>query len=345
MRAVVYDGFGQQPEVREVADPRAPSSGAVIRVLATGLCRSDWHGWMGHDADITTFPHVPGHELAGVVASVGHDVTQWQPGDRVTTPFVSACGDCASCRAGNGQVCERQTQPGFTHWGSFAELVAIEHADVNLVRLPDDMPMPAAASLGCRFATAYRAVVAQGRAREGEHVVVWGCGGIGLAAIMVARAHGAHIIGVGLTAEELALASDLGADVAIDATAGNAPEEIRAATSGGAHLSIDAVGDPAVCAASIESLRRRGRHVQVGLLPSADGRTPVPMGRVIAWELELRGAHGMAAVDYAPMLDLIAAGTLQPGRVVTRRIGLDAVPAALTADRFPAGVTIIEPYD
>ncbi len=165
----------------------------------------------------------------------------------------------------------------------------------------------------------------------------------GSRAIMVARAHGAQVVAVGLTAKELVLASDLGADVALNATAGNAPEQIRAATGGGAHVSIDAVGDPDVCAASIESLRRRGRHVQVGLLPSADGRTPVPMGRVIAWELEVLGAHGMAAVDYAPMLDLITAGVLQPERLVTRRIGLDEVPVALTADRFPAGVTIVEP--
>ncbi len=344
MRAVVYDGFGQRPEVRLVPDPQPPAAGAVIRVAATGLCRSDWHGWLGHDPDIASFPHIPGHELAGVVASVGPDVTGWRPGDRVTTPFVNACGDCASCRAGNGQVCERQTQPGFTHWGSFAELVVIEHADVNLVRLPEGMEMATAASLGCRFATAYRAVVAQGRVRADEWVSVYGCGGVGLAAVMVAHALGARVVAVGLTADELALARSLGADAVVDGSAADVAGQVRAATDGGGHVSIEAVGDPQVCATSIDSLRRRGRHVQVGLLPSADGRTPLPMGKVIAWELEVLGAHGMAASDYPRMLDLIMNGALHPERLVTSRIGLAEAPAALTADRFPTGVTVIDPY-
>ena len=134
---MVYDGFGQPPEVATVADPSPPSHGVVVRVEATGLCRSDWHGWMGHDPDIRAFPHVPGHELAGVIEAVGPDVREWAPGARVTVPFVCACGGCEQCRAGNEQICDRQRQPGFTHWGSYAELVALDWADVNLVALPE----------------------------------------------------------------------------------------------------------------------------------------------------------------------------------------------------------------
>ena len=148
--------------------PEPSPGGAVIRVEATGLCRSDWHGWQGHDPDIRTLPHVPGHELAGVVESVGTGVRSWRPGDRITVPFVCACGSCAACESGNQQVCERQTQPGFTHWGSFAEYVAIDHADANLVALPEEMTFTTAASLGCRFATSYRAVTAVGRVRAGR---------------------------------------------------------------------------------------------------------------------------------------------------------------------------------
>src|SRR5262245_20959502 len=147
MRAVVYDGFGRLPEVRQVADPAPPDGGALIRVAATGLCRSDWHGWQGHDADISVLPHVPGHAFAGVVEAVGLGVTGWRPGDRVTVPFVCACGRCRECASGNQQVCEHQSQPGFHHWGSFAELVTIGAADVNLVGLPEDMAFATAASL------------------------------------------------------------------------------------------------------------------------------------------------------------------------------------------------------
>ncbi|NEA28438.1 alcohol dehydrogenase catalytic domain-containing protein, partial [Actinomadura bangladeshensis] len=196
MRAVAYDAFGAPPSVRELPDPPVPAGGAVIRVEATGVCRSDWHGWQGHDPDIRAFPHVPGHELAGTVAETGAGVARHRPGDRVTVPFVCACGRCPSCASGNQQVCESQTQPGFTHWGSFAHYVAIENADVNLVGLPDEMSYTTAAGLGCRFATAFRAVTAQGGVTAGQWVAVHGCGGVGLSAVMIAAAAGARVVAV-----------------------------------------------------------------------------------------------------------------------------------------------------
>lgn len=206
MRAVVFDAFGSDLRVCEVPAPAPPPGGAVIRVEATGLCRSDWHGWQGHDPDIRVLPHVPGHELAGVVEDVGPGVGSWRAGDRVTVPFVCACGSCTACAAGDQQVCERQTQPGFTHWGSFAEYVAIENADVNLVALPEEMTFPTAASLGCRFATAFRAVVTVGRVRPGEWVAVHGCGGVGLSAVMIAAAAGARVVAVDVSPQALDLA-------------------------------------------------------------------------------------------------------------------------------------------
>src|SRR3954447_9620902 len=122
MRAVLYQAFRVPPAVVEVAEPAPAPDGVVVRVEATGLCRSDWHGWMGHDADIVP-PHVPGHEFAGTIAELGRDVPGWHIGDRVTAPFVCACGVCPPCRAGDHQVCDAQEQPGFTYWGSFAEYV------------------------------------------------------------------------------------------------------------------------------------------------------------------------------------------------------------------------------
>ncbi|MFF9600885.1 zinc-dependent alcohol dehydrogenase family protein [Streptomyces sp. NPDC014684] len=346
MRAVVFEKFGEPAEVREVPDPEPAGHGVVVRVEATGLCRSDWHGWMGHDPDIT-LPHVPGHELAGVVEAVGARVTGWRPGDRVTVPFVCACGSCPSCAAGDQLVCERQTQPGFHHWGSFAQYVALDHADVNLVAVPDSMDCGTAAALGCRFATAFRAVVHQGRVAAGEWVAVHGCGGVGLSAVMIAAAAGARVIAVDVSPGALELARTFGAAGTVDAaTVPDTAAAVRELTGGGAHLSLDALGSPVTCAASVGSLRRRGRHVQVGLLPSADGTTPVPLARAIALELEILGSHGMAAHAYPGMLELVGSGALRPDLLVTRTIALDEAPAALAAmGTAPgAGVTVIEPW-
>jgi alcohol dehydrogenase len=339
VRAVLYDGFQEPLRIESVPDPAPPPHGAVLRVEATGLCRSDWHGWMGHDPDITAFPHVPGHELAGTVEAVGPQVTRHEPGERVTVPFVCACGECEQCARGDHQVCDRQRQPGFTHWGSFAELVAIDWADVNLVTLPDDLDATTAASLGCRFATAYRAVRQVGRVRPGEWVAVHGCGGVGLSAVMIAAAAGARVVGVDVSPAALQLAEDVGAEKVLLA---GAPEGVRDVTGGGAHLSLDALGDEATAAASILSLRKRGRHVQIGVVPEP---ARVPLLRVMGWELELLGSHGLAAHTYPEMLDLVTRRKLQPGRLVRRKIGLDGVPAALTAlgESSPTGVTVVDP--
>lgn len=344
MRAMYYEEFGAAPEIRTLPDPTPTNGGVVISVKATGLCRSDWHGWMGHDPDIK-LPHVPGHELAGTIAAVGRDVRRFKVGDRVTVPFVSGCGHCMECRSGNQQVCEEQFQPGFTHWGSFAEYVAIDYADQNLVHLPDEISYETAASLGCRFATSFRAVVDQGRLQGGEWLAVHGCGGVGLSAIMIGAALGANVVAIDIAEDKLALAKALGASVTIDSrSVADVSEAVRAITGGGAHVSVDALGHPQTCCNSILNLRRRGRHVQVGLM-LADYATPaIPMARVIAHELEIYGSHGMQSWRYDAMLRMILSGKLSPDRLIGRRITLsEAAPALATMDSFREnGISIID---
>lgn len=343
MRAVIIDAVRAQPEVREVDTPFAPEGGVVVQVKATGMCRSDWHAWAGHD-DIA-WPHVPGHELAGVITEVGAGVERWRVGDRVTVPFVCGCGRCAWCAAGEAQVCPDQEQPGFTHWGSFAEQVALHAADTNLVAIPDGVDFATAASLGCRFATAYRALVARARLTKGEWVTVVGAGGVGLSAVMIAKALGARVVAVDRNPEALALATELGADHVVLADGRDLGAAVATLTGGGSHVAVDAVGSEQTCSDAIRSLRRRGRHVQIGLLPPVDGHPRVPMARVIGWELDLLGSHGMAAVDYPGMLALIESGALQPQRLVERTIGLEEAASLLPVfDRTSvAGMTIIDP--
>jgi alcohol dehydrogenase len=346
MKALVYRAFSVPPEIEQVPDPAPTRDGVVLKVMASGVCRSDWHGWQGNDPDIT-LPHVPGHELAGVITAVGEDVSHWQVGDRVTVPFVGGCGDCPECQSGNQQVCDHQFQPGFTHWGSFAELVAIHYADINLVRLPDEMSFATAASLGCRFATSFRAIVDQGQVSDGQWVAIHGCGGVGLSAIMIARALGANVIAVDISDEKLILAEQLGAQASVNSGAvGNVAEAIRDLSGGGAHVSVDAIGNATVCFSSVECLRKRGKHIQVGLLVEDDSDPRVPMGRVLSNELEILGSHGMQAHRYSDMLAMIAAGALEPERLIGKTICLEEAIAELTSmDKFGnTGVTVITEF-
>ena len=339
MKAVLYSGYGATPVLTEVPAPACPADGVVIMVGATGVCRSDWHAWKGHDP--VALPHVGGHEFAGVVAAAGPGVTRWRPGDRVTAPFACGCGRCEFCLAGDAQVCPRQTQPGFTGPGSFAELVAVHAADANLVTLPAGVSFVTAACLGCRFATAFRAVTAHGRVRPGDWLAVHGCGGVGLSAVMIGTALGARVVAVDVSAAALERARELGAEAAVNARDG-AAAAVAEITGGGAHVSVDALGSPALAADSVRCLRRRGRHVQVGLLPS--GPVPLPMDLVIARELEIYGSHGMATRDYPAMLRMVEDGTLRPGLLVGEVIELGQVGRALAAMDEPgpgAGMTVV----
>lgn len=343
MRAMIMDTLAAPLAVRDVAAPTAVPGGVVVEVRATGLCRSDWHAWAGHD-DVA-LPHVPGHELAGVIVEVGAGVLGWHVGDRVTVPFVNGCGACEWCRSGDAQVCPNQEQPGFTQWGSFAELVSLPAADTNLVAIPDDVSFEAAAALGCRFATAFRALTGRARLQAGEWVTIVGAGGVGLSAVMIARALGARVIAVDRTPAALDAATRLGAEHTIVADGRDIAATVHELTDGGSHVAVDAVGSAQTARDAVLSLRRRGRHVQVGLLPTADGMTAMPMARVIAWELDLLGSHGMAAVDYPEMLALIASGALRPQDLIERVVGLtDAaglLPGMDTAS--PVGMTMIDP--
>ncbi|HET6480783.1 MAG TPA: alcohol dehydrogenase catalytic domain-containing protein [Actinoplanes sp.] len=329
MRAIVYDAVGALPRIAEISPFPCPPNGAVIDVRATGLCRSDWHAWRGHDP--VPLPHIPGHEFAGVVAAVGDEVKGFAVGDRVTAPFVNGCGVCAYCAEGRAQICPDQTQPGFTHAGSFAEQVVVRAADTNLVLLPENVDFVAAAALGCRFATAFRALTGHGPVPDDAVVAVYGCGGVGLSAILIASALGLRVLAVDPSPAANSLAASLGAVIVHEIV-----EE--------ADIAIDAYGSAATAAASVRSLRRGGRHVQVGLMLGPDARAPLPWDLVVARELHVVGSHGMAAADYPPMLDLVARGRLDPGRLVGSVIPLEAVGVALTTMDSPipghAGITV-----
>lgn len=346
MRAAIFEAFRGPISITEVADPELHHDGVILSVKANGICRSDWHGWVGHDGDIS-LPHVPGHEIAGVVEAVGNDVTRWRVGDRVSVPFIAGCGRCHPCRSGDQQVCDVQFQPGFHGWGGFAERVALRHADLTLVGLPETVSFVTAASLGCRFGTSFRAVQAQGRVQPGDWVAIHGCGGVGLSAVMIAEAMGARVIAVDIRDDVLEMAASLGAAHTINANAStDVVEEVRDLTEGGVHVSLDALGSPTTAFNSVANLKKRGRHVQVGLLAGRDRHPPLPMDLLVARELEVVGSHGMQAHEYDRMLRMIADGQLTPDELVTGTVSLEAgVDILMKMDAFDTlGVVVIDQF-
>jgi len=330
MRTIYFSEFKGPLSVVDLPIPKPTTTGVVIKVEATGLCRSDWHAWMGHDSDIT-LPHVPGHEFAGVISAIGEAVTKFAISDRVTVPFVCGCGACTYCLRGDAQVCPTQTQPGFTGFGSFAEYVAIDNADFNLINIPAEVSFATAAALGCRFATSYRGLVKRAKVQAGERVAIFGCGGVGLSAVMIAVAQGANVFAIDINDAALEIAASLGAQI-INSQTTDPVAFLQ--NLGGAHIAVDALGSEATAGASVLSLARGGRHLQLGLLLTPTGQTAMPMARVIAWELDLLGSHGMAARDYPEMLAAVASGALNPSLLVAREVGLEAGAKALAGTGF-----------
>jgi alcohol dehydrogenase len=344
MNAILVEAPHAAPTLTRVPDPEPPSHGAIVEVRATGVCRSDWHAWVGHDSTVT-FPHVPGHEFAGVVHAVGSEVTHFAGGERVTSPFCCGCGRCGECTAGHQNLCTREYQPGFDGWGSFAQYVMVPWADVNLVTLPESLGFDEAASLGCRFTTAYAGLLHAAALRPGEDVVVFGCGGVGLAAIAIAAALGARPIAIDIVAEKLALARELGAVATVDARSDEPVEAVRSLTGGGAHVAVDALGSRSTSAQALRSLRRRGRHLQLGLLMAGDASPNVPLETLIKHELRIVGSHGMQAWRFAEMFAFIDAAGVPLARLIGERRPLDDAGTVLAdMGRFaPVGVTLLRP--
>ncbi len=346
MRAAIYETFGGEITIKEVPIPSCKEDGVIVKVMATGMCLSDWHGWKGHDDDIK-LPHVPGHELSGIIHEVGPKVRRFQVGDRITVPFVCACGSCPQCDCGHHQVCDNQSQPGFTHWGSYAEYVSIDYADVNIVKLPSDISFVTAASLGCRFTTAYRALVHQAQVKPGEVVAIYGCGGVGLSCIMIAASMGAIPVAIDVSESTLSLASELGAQHTIHARkVSSVVSAVREWSEGGVSVSVDALGSQETCFNSVASLSKRGRHIQVGLMVADASKSIVPMDLVVSRELEIYGSHGMQAHEFPSMLRQIDAGILNPDKLIEKRVSLeeavDILPQLDTLER--KGIWVVDKF-
>ncbi len=345
MKAAMFSAFNAPLTLEDVADPACPRDGVVVAVRACGVCRSDWHAWTGADSDVSA-PHVPGHEFSGEVVAVGPDCRRFKVGDRVTAPFILACGTCSDCLGGDPTVCADQHVVGFSSWGAFAEYLAVPHADFNLVPIPEALDYIPVAGMGCRVTTAFRGLVDRARLMPGEWLVVHGCGGVGLSAIMIGAALGASIVAVDVNDEALALAAQLGATRTLNVTGlGDVGGAVRDLTGGGAHVSIDALGVTETFHNSLASLRKLGRHVQIGMPLGRHATPTVPLLEMVySRQITIMGTRGIAASRFPSLFAMIAAGRIDPGRLVTRTIPLAGAGAALAAMNSygQTGITVID---
>lgn len=347
MKAAVIEAFGAPLRIVDMPVPTCPEDGVLVEVGACGVCRSDWHAWKGADPDVQV-PHVPGHELAGTVREVGRAVRKHKVGDRVTAPFILACGACSDCLGGDPTVCATQHVIGFSANGAFAEVAAIPHADFNLVRLPDSLGFVDAAGMGCRVTTAFRALVDRARLQPGEWVAVHGCGGVGLSAIKIAAAVGAPVVAVDISEAALVAARAAGATATVNAAkVAKVGEAVREITGGGAHVSVEGIGTTSAFHNSLASLRKLGRHVQIGMPTGRHAEPTIALlDLVYSRQLSIFGTRGMAASRFPSLLRMIESGRLSLDGLVTRRIALAEAGAALAAmdGEAPAGVTVIDRF-
>ncbi len=340
MRAAVIRQYRADLSLETVPDPVCEADGVVVKVLACGICRSDWHGWVGEHAKVKPGA-IPGHEYCGEVVEAG-PLARWNVGDKIIAPFILACGECPECRSGQTTTCRAQRVPGFGEPGAYAEYVSVPHAH-NLTRLPEFLTPALAAGLGCRVTTAYHALTGRAGLQAGEWLAIHGTGGIGLSALVIGKALGARIVAVDVVADRLTHALSLGAEHVINAAEGDTAARIREVTGGGVHVSIEALGIEATANASIECLRPLGRHVQVGLPTGHTATMQINMNAVYMKQLALFGTRGMPAWRYPSLLSLIETGRVDVRPIVARHVGLSQASAELRAfdAPMPPGVAVI----
>ena len=343
MRAAVVREFNEDLSIEEVADPDCPDNGVVLEVAACGVCRSDYHGWVGGHPKVAN-GSIMGHEYCGTVVAAGPQA-KYKLGDRLIAPFILGCGKCPFCHTGKSNTCPDQIVPGFGTPGAYAQYVAVPF-DHNLVHLPETMSPALAAGLGCRVTTAWHALTDRAQVRMGEWVAVHGTGGIGLSVLLLAKMLGARVVVVDIVDEKLDHAKAHGADATVNAAKVNAAEAIIEITGGGADVSIEALGIAATTNASVECLGLLGRHVHVGM-PSGDGMMEINMRAIYTKQLAFYGTRGMPSWKYPSLLGMIERGDVDISPMVAREVALSDASAELRAMNGPTtpGTAVITDFN
>lgn len=335
MTVAAVEGFGQPLTIREWDIPEVGPGQILVKTEACGVCHTDLHAAHGDWPVKPALPFIPGHEGIGLVAAVGAGVTEVKEGDRVGVPWLySACGHCEHCLAAWETVCAEAQFGGYTKNGGFAEYIL---ADPRYVaRIPAGLAAIDAAPIICAGVTSYKGIKETG-ARAGEWLAVSGIGGLGHLAVQYAKVMGMQVCAVDVDDRKLAHAARLGADLTINAKAGDAVGEMRRATGGGAHGVLITAPSLAAFKQGVAMTRKRGTCALVGLPP---GDFPTPLFNVVLDCITIRGSLVGTRLDMAEALAFAAAGKVKADIELQPLSAINEVFDRLEHGEVPARVVL-----
>lgn len=343
MKAAVMYGVDQPLVIEDVQLDEPRANEVLIRTSATGVCHSDLHFMEGKYP--MACPAVLGHESAGVVEQIGDEVTNVQVGDRVVVAFVASCGFCDNCVQGRPFICINTNRLGrqdrlsmngqvvtqFAGMSAFAEQQLV--SATALVHVPDDVPMEAAALVGCSVMTGVGAATNTARVQAGQTVAVVGCGGVGLNVIQGAVAAGAsRVIAVDMLENKLAAAREFGATDVVDASQGDPVEAVKGLVRGGVDYAFEAIGLVQTAEQCFEMAKRGGRAVIVGMLPF-DSQVTIPGAAFLQEKGMIGSFYGSTrqTYDMAWLMELYRQGRLKIDELISRRYDLGQINEAYDA--------------
>ncbi len=350
MKAAVLYELNRPLQIEEVNLDDPQENEVLVKLKASGICHSDLHAIEGNIPCVT--PLVLGHEGAGIVEKVGPGVTSLQPGDHVVLFLAVSCGECQYCREGNDTLCAEWTMnnmmgtlPGggkrlhkgdqelnhFFAMSCYAEYVVVN--EIHAVKVREDAPLEKICLLSCGASTGLGAVLRRARVQAGESVAVYGCGGVGLSAIMGARLAGAWpIIAVDMVDLKLEKAKEIGADYMINASNENPPDKIRELTGGGADYAMDCSGHVSAMTQAFASIHQAGTGVIVAQANMADTLAVVP-GDFILGKTMMGVCMGniKAHIDIPTFVDLYMEGRLPIDKLISKTYKLEELNEAFEA--------------
>jgi propanol-preferring alcohol dehydrogenase len=312
----------REPLQEAVLEDVAPGPGeVVVSVRAAGICRSDVHYRAG-TRPVPALPLVPGHEVAGIIESVGPGVEQPMVGDRVCLHYLTSCGICDACRRGAEQFCVSGQMIGLNRQGGYSDRILMPARNAFVV--PDAVSLEAAAVMMCSTATSYHAL-RRGALAVGESVAVFGSGGLGMSAIQLANVLGAfEVFAVDVNPSKLAAATAHGA-IPVNAAEGDPVDQILDFTGGqGVDVSLELVGLPLTMSQAVGSLAAGGRAVAVGLMHEEFGLNSYR--DLVQREAQILGSADHLASEIPVLLEMARRGTLDLSGVITNTVPLEAGP-------------------
>jgi len=324
MKAAVFYEAHKPLKIEEVEIPKIGADEILVKVAACGVCHTDLH-YLDHG--VPTFkkpPIILGHEPSGIVQEVGNSVSNFKNGDRVLLPAVLTCGRCDYCRTGRENICSAQVMLGNNVDGAYAEYIKAPAKDV--FHLPEEIPLVEGSIIADAISTPFHAVKNRACVKPGDTVAVFGCGGIGLNVVQVARESGGIVLAVDMLGMKLEWAKKLGAVYLINAKETEDPAKaIRKLTGGGADIAIEAIGNTLTIQQAFNSLRTGGRLVTVGYSPVD---VSLSAARIMYREMEIVGSLGCRPVDYPKIIELVKLGRLKVKELVTHKFPLKEINTA-----------------